>query len=100
MKIIQPLKPLDSKLYIDASSGWGISLILNGKWLAWQFKEGWRSEGHKISWAEMVVVELAVQTLIAGKFTGCHVIIHSDNKGVMGALKAGRSRGTQQNAVL
>jgi hypothetical protein len=45
-------------------------------------------------------VELAVRMLIAGKFTGCHVIIRSDNKGVVGALKAGRSRGTQQSAVL
>jgi hypothetical protein len=100
MKIIQPPKPLDSKLYVDASSVWGIGLILDGKWLAWQFKEGWRSEGCEISWAEMVAVELAVRTLIAGKFTGCHVIIRSDNKGVVGALKARRSRGTQQNAVL
>jgi hypothetical protein len=100
MKIIWPPKPLDSKLYIDTSSGWGIGLILDGKWLAWQFKEGWRSEGREIGWAEMVAVELAVRTLIAGKFTGCHVIIRSDNKGVVGALKVGRSWGTQQNAVL
>jgi hypothetical protein len=33
------------KLFVDASTGWGIGLILNGKWLAWQFKEGWNSEG-------------------------------------------------------
>jgi hypothetical protein len=91
MKIIWPQKLLDSKLYVDASSGWGISLILNGKWLAWEFKEGWRSEGHEIGWGEMVVVELAVRTLIAGKFTRCHIIICSDNKGIVGALKAGRS---------
>lgn len=100
IKIIQPPEPIDSKLYVDASSGWGIGLILDGKWLAWQFKEGWKSEGHEISWAEMVAVELAVQTLIVGNFTGCHIIICSDNKGVIGALKAGRSWGTQQNAVL
>ena len=75
MKIIQPLEPLDFKLYVDTSSGWGIGLILasDRKWLAWQFKEGWRSEGCEIGWAEMVAVELAVRTLIAGKFTGCHV---------------------------
>jgi hypothetical protein len=100
MKIIWPPEPIDSKSYVDASSGWGIGLILDRKWLAWQFKEGWKSEGRKIGWAEMVAVELAVRTLIAGNFTGCHVIIHSDNKGVVGALKAGRSWGTQQNTVL
>jgi hypothetical protein len=40
MNIIWPPKPLDTKLYVNTSSGWGIGLILNGKWLAWQFKEG------------------------------------------------------------
>jgi hypothetical protein len=93
-------EPIDSKLYVDASSGWGIRLILDRKWLTWQFKESWKSEGREIGWAEMVAVELAVRTLIAGNFTGCHIIIRSDNKGVVGALKAGRSRGTQQNTVL
>ena len=69
MKIIQPPQPLDCRLYVNTSSGWGISLILDGKWLAWQFKDGWKSEGREISWAEMVAVELAVRTLIAGKFS-------------------------------
>jgi hypothetical protein len=100
IKIKRPPEPLNSKLYVDVSSGWGIGLILNSKWLVWQFKDGWKSEGRKISWAKMVVVELAVRTLIAGRFTGCHVIICSNNKGVVRALKAGRSWGTQQNAVL
>ena len=48
----------------------------------------------------MVAVELAVQTLITGKFMECHVVVHSDNKGVVGALEAGRSQGTQQNMIL
>jgi hypothetical protein len=100
MKIKRPPEPLDSKLYVDVSSGWGIGLILDSKWLAWQFKDGWKSEGCEIDWAEMVAVELAVRTLIAGRFTGCHIIIRSNNKGVVGALKVGRSRGTQQNTVL
>jgi hypothetical protein len=74
--------------------------MLDGKWLAWQFKEGWNSENREIGWAEMVAVELAIRTLISGKFRNCHIIIHSDNKGVVGALGAGRSRGTQQNLIL
>jgi hypothetical protein len=100
MRIIRPPEPLATVLFVDASTGWGIGLILDGKWLAWQFKDGWKSEGREIGWAEMVAVELAVRTLITGKFAACHVIVQSDNKGVVGALKAGRSRGTQQNLVL
>ena len=48
----------------------------------------------------MVAIELALHTLIMSKFTNCHMIIHADNQGVIGALKAGWSRGTQQNLIL
>jgi len=75
-------------------------LILDGKWLAWQFKDGWKLEGCKIGWAEIVAVELAIWTLITGRFMKCHVIVCSDNKGVVGTLEAGRSQGTYQNMIL
>jgi hypothetical protein len=100
MGIIRPPEPLDKGVFVDASTDWGIGLILDGKWLAWQLRDGWQSDGREIGWAEMVAVELAVRTLIMGRFKNCHVIIHSDNQGVVGALRAGRSRGTQQNAIL
>ena len=99
-KIMRPPKPLDCKVFVDASSSWGIGLVINDRWLAWQFKGNWRADGREIGWAEMVAVELAVRTLIAGKFHKCHVIIRSDNQGVVGALKSGRSQGSQQNMIL
>ena len=85
---------------MDASTSWGIGLVLDGKWLAWHLKDGWQAEGREIGWAEMVAVELAIMTLITGKFRNCHIIVRSDNQGVVGALRAGRSRGTQQNMIL
>jgi hypothetical protein len=100
MKITHPPKPLDTILFVDASTQWGIGLVINGRWLAWQLKDGWNSEGHEIGWAEMVAVELAIQTLVTAKFTNCHIIMHSDNKGMVGVLQAGCSRGTQQNSIL
>lgn len=100
MKIICPPDPLDIKVFVDASTSWGIGLVLDGRWLAWQFKEGWRTEGREIGWAEMVAVELAIRTLVTGNFGNSHIVVRSDNQGVVGALKAGRSRGTQQNLVL
>ena len=51
----------------------------------------------------MIAVLLAVLTLItAGNFTNTHVIIHSDNEGVIGALKPDnwKSRGHHQNEML
>ena len=100
IKILRPPEPLPNEVYVDASTSWGIGLVIDGRWLAWQLKEGWKSEGREIGWAEMAAVELAIRTLISGKFSNCHIIVRSDNQGVVGALKAGRSRGTQQNLVL
>ena len=100
IKIICPPEPSDNKVYVDASTSWGIGLVLDGKWLAWHLKDGWQAEGREIGWAEMVAVELAIRTLITGKFRNCHIIVRSDNQGVVGALRAGRSRGTQQNMIL
>jgi hypothetical protein len=88
------------KVFVDASTAWGIGLVLDGQWLAWQLMNGWKLQGRDIGWAEMVAVKLAIQTLITGKFSNCHVIVRSNNQGVVGGLKAGRSRGTQQNLIL
>ena len=83
--------PLASKLFVDASTRWEIGLVLDGRWLAWEFQNNWKTDGRDIGWAEMVVVEMAIQTLMAGKFSKCHIVVLSDNQGVVGALKAGRS---------
>jgi hypothetical protein len=48
----------------------------------------------------MVAIELAIRTLVTAKFANVHIIVRSDNQGVVGALTAGRSRGFQQNAIL
>jgi hypothetical protein len=100
MKIIRPPKPMDNKIHVDASTDWGIGLVIDGQWLAWQLQNGWKSEGREIGWAEMVAIELAIRTLLTAKFRDCHIIVRSDNQGVVGALKSGRSRGPQQNLIL
>jgi hypothetical protein len=100
IKIIRPPTPMTNDLFVDASTGWGIGLVLDGRWLAWEFQDGWKSDERDIGWAEMVAVELAIRTLITAKFANCHIRVQSDNQGVVGALKAGRSRGTQQNLIL
>jgi hypothetical protein len=49
---------------------------------------------------KMVVIELAIQTLVTMKFSNILIIVQSDNQGVVGALKAGRLQGSQQNTIL
>ena len=48
----------------------------------------------------MVAIELAIWTLVMVKFSNVHIIVCSNNQGVVGALEAGRSWGTQQNTIL
>lgn len=87
-------------IFVDASTSWGIGLVINGRWMAWYLRSGWRSEGRNIGWAEMVAVELAIRYLIAEGYENTRVCIQSDNQGVIGALQAGYSRSSQQNQVL
>jgi hypothetical protein len=48
----------------------------------------------------MVAVELAFLTVIAARYSGCHIILCSDNQGIVGALRNDASRNPQINAVL
>jgi hypothetical protein len=66
IKIISPPITLNNKLFVDASTGWGIGLFLDGRWLAWQFRDGWKSDEREIGWAEMVAIKLAIWTLVTG----------------------------------
>lgn len=48
----------------------------------------------------MVAVDLGLRALIHAGFRNSHFILHSDNQGVVGALKSGRSRNSAQNFIL
>lgn len=88
-------------IHIDASTSWGIGAIINGRWIVWKLESDWKANGQDIGWVEMVAVELAVRALLKSPGTkGTHFVIRSDNQGVVGALKAGKSRGSAQNPVL
>jgi hypothetical protein len=98
--IVKIPEPLRSEIFVDASTSWGIGFVWENRWLAWKLLPGWKSEGREIGWAEMVAVELAYLTLVAAGFSNCHVILRSDNQGVVGALKNDASRNSQQNTIL
>lgn len=93
-----PILPL--KIFVDASTSWGIGILINDKWAAWQFLPDAFSSSRAIGWAEMVAVELAVSLLCAAHPRHSHFLIHSDNQGVIGAVESSFSRGATQNASL
>lgn len=98
---IQRPPPLSTiPFFVDASTSWGIGIIFDGAWSAWQLLDGWRSDGREIGWAEMIAVELGVRLAIHLGFRDIHFEIRSDNAGVIGALEAGKSRGIPHNFSL
>ena len=95
-----PPPATDLTIFVDASTSWGVGLVINNRWTAWYLLSGWKSDGRDIGWAEMVAVELALCYLVAKGVSNVSIQLHSDNQGVVGALKAGFSRSHQQNHVL
>ena len=87
-------------IFVDASTSFSIGLVVDDHWLTWKLRDGWRNEDRDIGWAEMVAVDLGLRTVIHAGFQNCHLILHSDNQGVVEALKAGRSRNSSQNFIL
>lgn len=92
--------PSAVEIFVDASTSWGIGLTVDGDWDHWQLRDGWKSDGRDIGWAEMVAVELGLRVLIERGHKNEHIRLRSDNQGVVGALEAGKSRGMQANRIL
>lgn len=82
---------------VDASGDWGIGILWGKQWAAWKSLPGWESTGRKIGWLEGVAVELAAYLLEAKGVRNTHVLIHSDNQGVIGAFNKGSSANIQVN---
>jgi hypothetical protein len=83
---------LNKFLYVDASTSWGIGITANGLWDAWQCKPGWRSKTRHIGWLEGVALELLIYAIEERGLHDVHLLVHSDNKGIIGAFDKGRSR--------
>ncbi|GBE86646.1 hypothetical protein SCP_0905260 [Sparassis crispa] len=93
----------DLGIWVDASSSWGVGIIIAGEWSSWRWcgEPGvWKCNGRDIGWAEMVAVELAVRTIECLGQQNAHILIRGDNKGVEGAFARGRSRNFQVNSSI
>lgn len=87
----------DYSLWVDASSEWGIGVLINGRWAAWRLANGWKHDGRDIGWAETVALELALLCLEAMDVCDSDVIVRSDNQGSIGAYLKGRGRNFHSN---
>jgi hypothetical protein len=100
-RILSPPPPLSpTPIYMDASTSFGVGITYASEFEMWKFIGAWQSDSRDIAWAEMVAIKLALQLLIVKGIQNKSVKFFSDNQGVIGTLKAGRSHNDQQNLVL
>ena len=83
---------LDMGLFVDASTSWGIGIVIAGRWAAFRLDNTWKVEGRDICWLETVAVEILIYILEAMDVSNTTILIHSDNQGTIGSLGKGRSR--------
>jgi hypothetical protein len=88
------------EFWLDASSSWGIGIILDGEWDFWRLRPNWDRDGRNIGWAEIVAIELGLLFAIHRGYSETHFLIKSDNQGVIHAIEGGKSRSPEQNVVL
>jgi hypothetical protein len=82
----------DLGLFVDASTSWGIGIVVAGRWAAFKLREDWKVAGRDICWLETVAVEVLFYILEDMGFSNVTLLIHSDNQGTIGSLGKGRSR--------
>ena len=89
----------DHNAFSDASSGFGIAIIIGSKWRAWRLKPGWDKDNRDIGWAESIGFEFLVTTLLILDSTSLPLSVYGDNQGVIDAWRKGRSKNKPTNAT-
>jgi len=74
---------VDTNAWVDASTGWGIGIIIGQQWTAWRLTPGWNKHGRDISQAKCIALELSVLMIIEQGFINSHVMIQGDNTNVI-----------------
>jgi hypothetical protein len=94
-----PVPLTDLQAFSDASSGFGIGIMLGQKWCAWRLLPGWKSDGQDIGWAEAVGFKLLTLYVISSSSGSSHFKVYGDNKGVVKEWWKGCSQNRQTNIV-
>ncbi|KAE8183658.1 hypothetical protein CF328_g8112 [Tilletia controversa] len=95
-----PGPPFELPIYVDASTEWGVGILVGERWAAWRLQPGWEADASGILWAEAIALEFGILAALALGAEGHSVLVHGDNQGVIGSFRRGRSRGRQANSVL
>ena len=106
---LSPPLPVDLNWWGDASSSFGIGIVLGTYWAVWKWAPGFLvgpRRDHDIGWAEAVAVELGLRVAISchflssGPVGGQTFLVRSDNAGIVFVTNKGRSRSRETNQIL
>jgi hypothetical protein len=93
--IARPLRPRgplqDLGLYVDASTSWGIGIVIGDQWASFELSPTWKIHGRDICWLETIALELLLYFLESMGLREVYLLIYSDNQGTIGAIGKGRS---------
>jgi hypothetical protein len=80
---------------VDASTSWGIGVLINGQWAAWRIRDNVLQigSGRDIAWLEALTVEFTVGLLVSQGLRAADILLRSDNQGVIGSFRKGWSHG-------
>ena len=98
-RIPGPCSVEDYGAFSDASSGFGVAIVIANRWRAWRLIPGWNAEGRDIGWAEAIGFEFLVRAVLAVSKPGQYFRLFGDNRGVVEGWWKGRSRNRQTNVV-
>ena len=98
---LHPRGPLqDLGLFVDASTSWGIGIVMGESWAAFRLSPTWKIPGRDICWLETIAIELLIYLLGQSGCRNCRLLIHSDNQGTIGAMSKGRSSNVHINLAV
>jgi hypothetical protein len=91
-------------LFCDASTSFGIGIVIEGLAEAFKFKPGWQTIGgvsRDIGYAEFAALHFLLFFFFSTRrIRNHHIKVHSDNAGVVGAWKNRSSKNPEQNEIL
>lgn len=106
---LRPPTPVDLGWWGDASTSFGIGIVIGRHWAVWQWAPGFRvgpNLDFDIGWAEAVAVELGFRLAVelglisSSADRGQVFLVRSDNSGVVHVVNKGRSRNRETNRIL
>ena len=96
-----PIGPLqDLGIYMDASTFWGIEILIAGQWAAFRLLDGWKIPGWDICWLKSLAIKFTFYFLEAMQYSHINLLIHSDSQGAIRAFEKGRCSNWHINLAL